>query len=402
MPNTTTYPYRTVVRILARLGTTTYQGSGVLVSPDEVLTAAHLVWSGTAGLATNVVVTPGYDAGAAPFGSISATVTHYNTINDGSGFITQANTNGDYALLHLATPVNLGVMTIGADFGAGAVTISGYPASAGGSQVDRPSTVSVNAAGNLAGGAIGAGSSGGPVWITDGAGDATVVGVVSSLGSDGTGFDTRITADVRAQLLTWIADDDGLPRLATFLDNRTGEHGTLPLSVASDGPNYLQWQYIWSSSDGVALATSMPNSFLHGGTGDDALQVTSGRNVLDGGTGSNYLVGGTGMDTFFTDARGPGVVWSTLANFHAGDVATLWGFTAGVSSYVWEADPSGAPGATGATLRANIVGGGGRDGSGVDASITFAGLSVAQAKGLTITAGVEEAGSYLSFRNPGV
>lgn len=35
----TTYPYDTVVRITDSLG----QGSGVLVAPDEVLTASHVV-----------------------------------------------------------------------------------------------------------------------------------------------------------------------------------------------------------------------------------------------------------------------------------------------------------------------------------------------------------------------
>jgi Ca2+-binding RTX toxin-like protein len=124
--------------------------------------------------------------------------------------------------------------------------------------------------------------------------------------------------------------------------------------------------------------------------------------VLDGGTGSNFLVGGTGSDTFFTDARGALVVWNTLNNFHAGDMATLWGFVQGVSSYYWEASPAGAPGATGATLRADIVGGAGRDGSGIDASVTFAGLSVAQAQKLVVSTGTQAAGSYLFLSNPGV
>ena len=159
------------------------------------------------------------------------------------------------------------------------------------------------------------------------------------------------------------------------------------------------WQYIWSSADGVSLSASAPNVFLHGGSGQDSIQVTSGQNVLDGGTGSNFLTGGSGTDTFFTDARGSAPVWNTLRNFHAGDSATLWGFVPGVSSYYWEDQPDGAMGSTGATLRANIVGGAGRAGDGIDASVTFAGLSVAQAKTLQVSAGTQQAGSYLYLAN---
>ena len=170
--------------------------------------------------------------------------------------------------------------------------------------------------------------------------------------------------------------------LVGFVDGNTNNSvtGDLPPRPAG-GPSYLQWQFINAGSDSLAISTQGPNVFLHSGSGNDALQVASGTNVLDGGLGSNFLTGGTGTDTFFTDAPGPGAVWNTLRNFHVGDAATLWGFTAGVSSYTWDANPAGAPGSQGRhTLRADIVGGAGRTGTGIDASITFAGLSVAQAR----------------------
>ena len=68
--------------------------------------------------------------------------------------------------------------------------------------------------------------------------------------------------------------------------------------------------------------------FLKGNAGDDALQVTSGSNVVDGGAGSNFLVGATGADggydTFFVDACNAGqATWDTLVNFHVGDAVTL-------------------------------------------------------------------------------
>ena len=181
-----------------------------------------------------------------------------------------------------------------------------------------------------------------------------------------------------------------------------GGGGTVAMDDPGAGaPSYLQAQYINAGATAQALSTQAPNVFIHGGSGDDAIQVTSGRNVLDGGLGSNFLIGGAGTDTFFTDARGQGAVWNTIRNLHAGDAATLWGFTSGVSSYRWDG-VAGAAGSQGATLRADIAGGAGRTGNGIDASITFAGLSVQQAQGLQITTGTQPGGSYLYIYDPGV
>ena len=191
------------------------------------------------------------------------------------------------------------------------------------------------------------------------------------------------------------------PPTAGFVAQSTGEYGTVSLAASTGGPSYLQWAFIWSGSNGVALSTSTPNVFLHGGPGQDAIEVASGQNVLDGGTGSNFLTGGSGNDTFFTDARDTAVVWNTLQDFYPGDAVTLWGFLPGLSSYTWDPEVAGAPGATGATLRANIVGGAGRTGDGIDASITFAGLTVTQARALSVTSGTQEAGSYLYLYNAG-
>ena len=178
--------------------------------------------------------------------------------------------------------------------------------------------------------------------------------------------------------------------VVAYSDVTAGVSGKVSLAaVAAGGPSYLQAQYIWSGADSVAVATATPNVFLKGGAGGDALQVTSGRNVLDGGGGSNFLVGGSGTDTFFADARGGQVVWSTLVNFHAGDAVTLWGFVGGVSSWGWDAGVSGAAGYEGATLRASIAGGG------TDASVTFAGMSVAAARGLSVSTGSVGGVGYL-------
>lgn len=405
MSVTTGFPYSAVARVTVTIGGAGYEGSGVMISPDEVLTASHLLWTQGVGVSTNIMVSPGYNGSVAPFGTFSGVAAHYNAINDAGGTLTLADIGSDYAVIHLtnAVPAMVGTMALGAEYAHGSVTVSGYPGDTG-MRSDLLETVTTSALSNvLMGTSLGPGSSGGPVWIGDASG-ATVVGTVSA-GSSTTnaGYFSKITSATFGIIQGWVAQDDAAPvpaPLAGWIDTATGAPGSGALTAAVGGPDYLQWSYIWSGSDGVSLSTSAPNVFLHGGSGQDSLQVTSGRNVLDGGTGSNFLTGGTGYDTFFTDARGTAVVWNTLRNFHAGDAATLWGFVPGVSSYHWDPAISGAAGSTGATLRANIIGGTGRNGDGVDASITFAGLSVAQAQGLSIVTGTQAAGSYLYLSSP--
>lgn len=172
-----------------------------------------------------------------------------------------------------------------------------------------------------------------------------------------------------------------------YTDTTSSTAGAVTPDLYSGPMNYLQYQYIWSSTDNVAIGANRNNAFLHGGTGDDALAVQGGSNVLDGGAGSNFLVGGTGADggtdTFFVDGRasnvtnaqGAPVTWDTLVNFHHGNALTMFGFTAGVSTSPLS-DGEGAAGYTGVTIHSELGGAG----TGVNGSVTFAGISLAQAQ----------------------
>ncbi len=171
---------------------------------------------------------------------------------------------------------------------------------------------------------------------------------------------------------------------------------------AYTGPvDYLQRQYILPGTDSEAMRANTPNVFLKGGPGEDALQVTGGNNVLDGGTGSNFLVGGTGADggsdTFFVDGRGSAVTWSSLVNFHHGDAMTLFGFTAGTSTLPFTAS-DGVAGYTGTTIHSELGGAG----TGVNGSVTFAGISLADAQSkFTISTGTTGGINYLSVAYTG-
>jgi hypothetical protein len=120
----------------------------------------------------------------------------------------------------------------------------------------------------------------------------------------------------------------------------------------------LQWEFIDNASDNLSVTANVPNVFIHTGSGEDAIDVSSagGNNVLDGSTGSNFLVGGSGDDTFFVDDRAPPAdVWSTVSNFHAGDAATIFGITQSGFDTSW-VDGQGATGYTGLTLHVTAAG----------------------------------------------
>jgi Ca2+-binding RTX toxin-like protein len=143
---------------------------------------------------------------------------------------------------------------------------------------------------------------------------------------------------------------------AKVTDTSTGSTWQQVLSPYNGPVSGLTDQFVDISPDNLNISTTTPNVFLHSGSGEDALQVGSGNNVLDGGTGSNFLFGGTGTDTFFVDARGATAdIWSTLANFHAGDAATVWGVTPKDFNLAWT-NGDGAAGFTGLTLDATAAG----------------------------------------------
>lgn len=191
------------------------------------------------------------------------------------------------------------------------------------------------------------------------------------------------------------------PARLLFTDTATGVSGTDPGTAYTGPVSYLQYQYLWSGTDGVAISANTGNVFLHGGAGDDALSASSGSNVLDGGGGSNFLVGASGTDggadTFFVDERGGSVTWSTLLNFHQGDALTIFGFTAGTSTPPFT-DGEGATGYTGATIHSEINGAS----TGVNGSVTFVGYSVADVQSkFSVTTGSVGGTNYLYVLNHG-
>jgi len=360
---TTTYPYDTVVYITDTIGGQGWQGSGVLISPDEVLTASHVVYSSIYGAASDITVVPAYNAGSEPFGAATGTYIHYFQIQDPGDTITTQQSQFDYAVIHLSESfTDLGTMGIQSDFEGGWVNVTGYPGSLNGQMENSQQYVTLDPSYTVfEGTTIGKGSSGGPVWITGSNGDPYVVGVVSSGdGSAGSpGFFTQITTAAYNQIEAWVAQDDSTESGGTDItvQDTTTNSVLNPTVQPYAGPvSGLQEQYVNITSDSLNISVNTPNWFIHSGSGNDAIAVSSGTNVMDGGTGSNFLTGGSGTDTFFVDDRGPTAdIWSTANNFHAGDAATIWGVTQRDFDLTW-VDGQGAAGYTGLTLHATASG----------------------------------------------
>ena len=199
------YPYDTIVYMTDMIGGVSYQASGVLIAPNEVLTAAHFVYSSGVGSASDIVVSPGYDLGYAPYGSVTGTRIHYEQVNDAGGMITPQQSQYDYAVIHLSQSFDLGTMGLLANWAGGAANVTGYPAAAG-SQVSnyqyfaRSPFYSV-----YQGMPLGPGSSGGPVWI-DGTNGPAVVGLVSSATSS-SGIFAQISTSAFNTIESWVAAD---------------------------------------------------------------------------------------------------------------------------------------------------------------------------------------------------
>jgi 2',3'-cyclic-nucleotide 2'-phosphodiesterase (5'-nucleotidase family) len=145
------------------------------------------------------------------------------------------------------------------------------------------------------------------------------------------------------------------------------------LGTAYTGPvPGIESELVFITPDNVSVSAPGANVFIRTGSGDDAIVTGGGTNVVDASTGNNWLVS-NGMDSFLIGDRDGGTGWDTILNFAAGDALTLFGFD-DASAFFWA--EGGAGGNTGATLHA-VIGGG----TTINASVTFAGVSLAEAQG---------------------
>jgi hypothetical protein len=163
---------------------------------------------------------------------------------------------------------------------------------------------------------------------------------------------TISATDLRVMdILGWtpIVSPPSPPTNFTVVDTTTNSTTTSAGDTYTGPVSGLQHQFIDITPDSLNITASVPNSFIHSGSGTDGIDVSkaNGNNIVDGSTGSNFLIGGTGNDTFYLDDRNPAApVFSTIVNFHQGDSVTVWGVNAADFKLV-TLDNQGAAGATG-------------------------------------------------------
>jgi Ca2+-binding RTX toxin-like protein len=152
------------------------------------------------------------------------------------------------------------------------------------------------------------------------------------------------------------ANDDHPHGVFDVSDMTAGGNGSLSGNLYSGPVSGIDDEIILATPKNINVSATSLNTFIHTGSGDDAIRVLGGTNVLDGGTGSNFLTGGSGHDTYFVDDRGSDSdIWSTVVNFHSGDDVTVWGVTSQDFKFDW-VDNQGAGGFTGLTMHATEAG----------------------------------------------
>ena len=170
------------------------RASGVVVGPNDVLTALHVVYqAGHGGWATAVGVTPGADT--APFDAPFGTYTSWASIDgrtgnwdpDGDGLLTDDEAQWDLAVIGLRSRIgdaagSLQPLAVTEDFSG---TMSGFPAhptsGAGIGMMQQAVFADASTSHGVydIGSSLGAGASGGPLLYTAG-GHTYVAGVLSS------------------------------------------------------------------------------------------------------------------------------------------------------------------------------------------------------------------------------
>lgn len=181
------------------------------------------------------------------------------------------------------------------------------------------------------------------------------------------------------------------PTQTVLTSTATGSSTYAQVETYAGPADNIQSQFIYDGAAPLAIVAQQPGMLIRSEADATAVQLLGGNNVLDMRRGSSFLVSGPGNDVFLFYGNQPRETWNTIVNFHAGDSITLWGFAAGTSTDRWDAS-AGAANYTGATLRADING----DGR-LDASVTFAGKTLADTSHYAVQTGTVGGTDYLAI-----
>jgi len=287
VPSPSTYPYRTVVRIVA-----TYPngaratGSGVIVGPNDVLTASHVVYSAeNGGAARQIEATPALDGSSEPFGSFYGARINYNQVDtDGDGLLSRSESAYDVAVVGFRARISTATGTMGMDpnFSSGQLNVTGYPGVYGGVYMTNDNGRVFAQDGILDTNSldINPGNSGGPLWYSGPSGPY-VVGIVST-GSAAYNLGGSQYSTVRS----WISANDDL-----YVTSGTDANDVMTGSSSDDTYRMMLGNDFCDGGAG--------NDLVYGNQGSDTLRGGSGQDTLFGGRDSDEIAGGTGSDQVY-------------------------------------------------------------------------------------------------------
>lgn len=363
-------PYTSVVGLRATFADgSVVQFSGALISPTEVITAAHGVWREGVGAAVSIIaLAEAIPAANAMAGSETvfqdgtyAENYHYNAVDDAGDLLFQQASASDYALVHFGTPlVGTAAFTLATsqDQNQQITSIAGFPY--GGPEISSYGYANYKGPGTFDSEiSLGPGSSGGPIWTTGADGVLTIIGTVSTDANA-----AAQTAASHAQVTGWEGQDasatiGGGTATASQggLYTLTGDSSVL----TSQGPDTIQAD----AGTGVIYAAGASASIL-GGSGGLVVVCGAGSDTVRPGSGSATLFGGTGGDILDAGFGGGSVLVA------GGGRSTLVGGGSGDALFCAVSAPTAAAGGAGQEV---IVGGGGPDTmvGGQGTTVAFAG-----------------------------
>ena len=345
---------------------------GALLAPSDLLISASSSQSGPSDL-------PG-----SSFTTNVAQIGQQLTLADGNtGTVVDVSSDqsatGNYALLHLARPESATPLAL-----SSAPVTSGQPMLVSNGTSSYTATID-NYYGLSANAPDGTGPDYQGVFLSpDG---KTLLGLGTSDEFDRSGHViSGLAISGNATALTtiqgWLAADTPAPAQPAAAQNVVVHDNTTGADLPDTSSGYtgpvsgITSQFVDITPDNLNVTAKGDNLFIATGSGNDAIALHGGTNVVDAGTGSNFLTSGGSFDTFFLDARNipaassaagpvPGAIWDTVQGFGHGDAVTLWGIGPG-TALAWQKN-EGAVGHTGLTLHAITP-------NGATTSLTLAGV----------------------------
>ena len=265
-------PYRSIAYIICEWSDgKSVRASGVVVGPNDVLTAHHVVFDPQRGYPTRIQISPGADS--SPFNATLGTWSDVTSIDtraarwdvDGDGLLWDYECQYDLALIGLSTRIGdvTGWITPSTWSGTTMATLAGYPARGTGLMVDTVHTDGqATVATFIAQGALGPGASGGPMLRTTATG-TELIGVLSA-------GDADLTESTYAGFF--------------------------------DAGNYLWLVGAIASNDGGAARAMgyglrQPMTGIPGTSGRDILTGTAANDTFQGSGGTDSIDGLGGIDT---------------------------------------------------------------------------------------------------------